>query len=55
MNQLPMAKLLMTAVITLGLLGSGVWVLVTFDWEANSQLIAAATGWIGLAVGYWLK
>ena len=55
MSQAPLIKLLMAVVVSLGLLGSGLYVLLTFDWAANPQMIAAATGWIGLVVGVWLR
>ena len=50
-----MAKLAIQAIISLSLIGAGVYVLVTTDASANPALTAAASGWIGLAVGYWLK
>ena len=53
MSQAPLIKLLMAMVISLGLLGSGLYVLLTFDWTENPQMVAAATGWIGLVVGWW--
>ena len=49
------AKLAMAVVISLGLLGAGLYVLLTVDWAANPEMVAAATGWIGLVIGYWLK
>ena len=55
MDQKPLAKLLMAVVVSLGLLGSGLFVLLTVNWETNPQMIAAATGWTGLVCGYWLK
>jgi hypothetical protein len=45
----------MSVVISLALLGAGLYVLLTFDWAANPQMVAAATGWIGLVTGYWVK
>ena len=51
----PMARLAVQAIISLGLIAAGVYVLVTIDWRTNPALAAAASGWIGLAVGYWLK
>jgi hypothetical protein len=45
----------MSVVISLGLLGSGLFVLLSFDWAANPQMVAAATGWLGLVVGYWMR
>lgn len=55
MDQKPLAKLAMAMVISLGLLGAGLYVLLTVDWGANPQMVAAATGWLGLVCGYWLK
>jgi hypothetical protein len=42
-------------VISLGLLASGIYVLVTTDWNANPEISLAAAGWVGLVAGYWLK
>ena len=55
MNHTPLVKLGMAVVVSLGLLGSGMYVLLTFNWGENPQIVAAATGWIGLVVGYWMK
>ena len=55
MSPTPITKLLMSVVITLGLLGSGLYVLLTFNWADNPQMVAAATGWIGICVGYWMR
>ena len=55
MSQAPPTKLLMAVAISLVLMGSGMYVLLTFDWGSNPQMIAAATGWLGLVVGYWMK
>ena len=55
MSQAPLTKLLMAVVISLGLLGSGLYVLLTFNWGENPQMVAAAMGWLGLVVGYWMK
>lgn len=55
MPQSPIAKLLVQAIASLGLLGAGLFVLITTDWKVNPELAVAATGWIGLVMGYWLK
>ena len=55
MEQAPLVKLGMAVVISLGLLGSGLYVLLTFNWGENPQMVAAATGWIGLVIGVWLR
>lgn len=55
MNQAPVVKLAMAVVVSLGLLGWGLYVLITFEWAANPQMVAAATGWIGLVIGVWLR
>ena len=55
MSQAPLTKLLMAVVISLCLLGSGLFVLLTFNWAENPQMVSAATGWLGLAIGYWLR
>lgn len=54
MNQ-GVTKLLMSVVVSLGLLGAGLYILLTFDWSENPQMVAAATGWIGLVIGLWLR
>ena len=50
-----MPKLAIQAIISLVLLGSGLFTLLTINWAENPQMVAAATGWIGLVVGWWLK
>lgn len=39
--------------ISLGLMGAGLFILIGGD--ANDGLEKAATGWIGLVLGYWLR
>jgi hypothetical protein len=46
-------KLTGAAVVSVALLGAGFYVL--FHQGSNSDLQKAATGWIGLVAGYWLK
>jgi hypothetical protein len=48
-------RLAVQTVISLGLLASGVFVLVTTDWNTNPEISIAAAGWVGLVAGYWLK
>ena len=48
-------KILMQVLVSLGLLGSGLYILLTINWSENPELAAAAAGWIGLVAGYWLK
>jgi len=48
-------KLVVRILISLVMLGFGIYVLVTTDWQANPEFAAAATGWIGLVIGYWLR
>ena len=55
MSQAPLIKLLMAVVISLGLLASGMFILLTFNWGENPQMVSAATGWIGLVIGVWLR
>ena len=55
LTQAPLVKLLMAVVVSLGLLGSGMYVLLTFNWAENPQMVSAATGWIGLVIGMWLR
>ena len=42
-------------IITFCLLGFGFYVLITIDWKTNPEFAAAATGWVGLVTGYWLR
>ena len=55
LTQAPLVKLLMVVVVSLCLLGSGLFVLLTFNWAENPQIIAAASGWIGLVIGTWIR
>jgi hypothetical protein len=47
-------KLIGAAVVSLVLLIAGLYILI-FKNGASDALQKAATGWIGLVVGYWLK
>ena len=55
MSPNPLVKLVIQGVVSLGLLAAGLYVLTTGDWKSNPELTAAATGWVGLVVGYWMK
>jgi hypothetical protein len=46
-------KLIFQFVISMALLVGGAYVLIKSG--TSSELQKAATGWIGLVVGYWLK
>ena len=46
-------KLAMQVLISLALLVAGLVILLTQSGSADLQ--KAATGWIGILVGYWLK
>ena len=48
-------RLVVQIIITFCLLGFGFYVLITIDWKTNPEFAAAATGWIGLITGYWLR
>ncbi len=48
-------KLAVRIFISLTMLGFGLYVLVTTDWQDNPEFAAAATGWIGLVIGYRLR
>jgi len=48
-------RLVVRIFISLVMLGFGIYVLVTTDWKDNPEFAAAATGWIGLVIGYWLR
>jgi hypothetical protein len=43
------------ALVSLGLLAAGLWTLTDINWAENPEMAAAATGWVGLVIGYWLK
>ena len=49
------ARLAMRILVSVTMLGFGIYVLVTTDWQDNPEFAAAATGWIGLVIGYWLR
>ena len=44
-------KLLMQVAVSLGLLASGLFILLTIDWAENPELGAPAAGWVGLVAG----
>jgi predicted transporter len=46
-------RLLMAVLISVVLLGAGLYILLSKN--SNSDLQKAATGWIGVIIGYWLK
>jgi hypothetical protein len=48
-----LAKLIGAGVVSIVLLVVGIYVL--FNGKSSSDLQKAATGWIGLVAGYWLK
>ena len=48
-------RLVVQGLISLGLLGAGLYILTSNDMSMNPELSAAATGWVGLVIGYWLK
>lgn len=48
-------KLAVRIFISLIMLGFGIYVLVATDWQDNPEFVAAATGWIGIVIGYWLR
>ena len=48
-------KLLIQAAVSIGAFGAGLYILLTIDWSTNPEMVAAATGWIGLVLGYWLR
>lgn len=51
----PVFRLLVQTVVSLGLLTSGIYVLVTVDLTTNRELGLLAAGWVGGVVTYWLK
>lgn len=48
-------RLLVAIILSLGLVAAGLWILVAVDLSKNPELGAAASGWIGLVVGFWLR
>jgi acyl-CoA-binding protein len=48
-----LVKLVGAGIVSLALLGAGFYVL--FHQGSSGDLQKAATGWIGLVAGYWLK
>jgi hypothetical protein len=48
-----LAKLIGAGLVSLVLLGLGIFILLHNG--SDSDLEKAATGWIGLVAGYWLK
>lgn len=48
-----LVRLLMSVLVSLVMLGVGIYILL--HGEANADLQKAATGWIGLVIGYWLQ
>lgn len=46
-------RLLMAALISVVLMGAGLYILLSKG--SNQDLQKAATGWIGIIIGYWLK
>ena len=48
-------RLLVQTVVSLGLLASGVYILVTVDMTVNKELGLLAAGWVGGVLTYWLK
>ena len=50
-----MVRLIVQAVVSLSLLAGGLYVLISVDLNQNPELVAAASGWIGLVIGFWLR
>lgn len=50
-----MVRFYLQAVVSLALLGSGLYILTTISWSENPELAVAAGGWVSLVVGYWLR
>ena len=48
-------KLAVRILISLVMLGFGIYILLSIDWSDNPEFAAAATGWIGIVIGYWLR
>ncbi len=46
-------RLAMAALLTVVLMAAGL--IILFEDSANADLQKAATGWIGIVIGYWLK
>jgi len=48
-------KLVVQIIISAGLLASGLYVMTTVRPGENEILFAAASGWVGLVCGYWIR
>ena len=48
-------KLAMQVVVSLAVLGLGIFLVVTVDWKENPELGGIGAAFIGTIVGYWLK
>ncbi len=48
-------KLAVRILISLIMMGFGIYVLVTTNWQDAPEFAAAAAGWIGVVIGYWLR
>ena len=55
MAQNPLVKLVIQGVLSLGLAGAGVFMLVATDLKANPELGAIAGSMLGAVTAYWLK
>ena len=51
----PLGKLVIQGVLSLGLAGAGVFMLVATDLKANPELGAIAGSMLGAVIAYWLK
>ena len=49
------ARLIVRVVLSLGLIGAGLFTVITVSPSSDPELFGAATGWIGLVMGYWLR
>ena len=48
-------RLLIQTVVSLALLASGIYILVTVDLILHRELSLLAAGWIGAVLAYWLR
>jgi hypothetical protein len=49
------SAILVKAIVSLGALAAGIYVVATVDWNMNPEMGATAAGWVGLILGHWLR
>ncbi len=49
------ARLIVRVAISLGLMASGLYIVLTVSPNSDPELFGVGTGFIGLVTGYWLR